>query len=72
MSSYDYDKYSGCSSGGSQLPEVPQICWADAITRLKGTKENILVDVRSKGQYDILNIKDSINIPYDDLTKMNQ
>lgn len=23
ISNYDYDKYSGCNSGGPELPEVP-------------------------------------------------
>lgn len=68
---YDYSKYGGCSSSSSPLPEVPTVPWNEMITIIKENSFDKFIDVRPKAHYDIINLKNSVNIPYDQLITMS-
>ena len=53
------------------MPDVPTIPWSEAIANLKQNTSIKIIDVRAKSQFDIINIKNTTNVPYDELIKLN-
>lgn len=67
METYDYAKYGVCAK--NPLPEVSQASWKDYIDY---HSHKMILDVRPSNQYDILHLKNTLNIPFEGLTKLTK
>ena len=67
METYDYAKYGVCAK--NPLPEVSQTTWNDYIDN---HSQKTILDVRPANQYDILHLKNTLNIPFERLTKLTK
>lgn len=67
METYDYAKYGVCAK--NPLPEVSQTSWEDYIEH---HSHKMILDVRPANQYDILHLKNTLNIPFERLTKLTK
>ena len=64
---------SGCNSNNNEVDNttnsINSITTKEVNTIVKEEKDYIIIDVRTKEEYNSGHIKDSINIPYDELEK---
>jgi hypothetical protein len=67
MDDYDYAKYGVCAK--TPVPEVPQITWKNYV---ENYDKRLILDVRPTNQYDIVHLMNTLNIPYENLSKLTK
>jgi predicted sulfurtransferase len=66
MEDYDYAKYNSCQK--NPVPEAKQTSWSEFIDN--NGSQKLLLDVRPGNHYNIVHFRNSVNIPFEELTKM--